>query len=514
MPKALSSNQITQIVRLKALNLSVRKKAAIVGVTHPSISFYEQRMDELGVSVSFVESLSDDDKLALFHPKLPNRTSSKAPINYEEHYKDINAPQPNKGKYLLKHAHEDHVKKYGKRAHSKSSFYRKMRRYAQKQSRKESLPHDYQPGEVFFCDYVGPTLVYGENDEFKANFIAGCFGHSGYLVYRATDTQKASEWMAFIRDTFHQHNRKTYRIVHDNGPLVASAKPNLKFNKMYQGMIDHYHLVVNPTPRRSPNFNALAETAVKIFEIDILPRMRRRHFKSLKEINDFIQTCLVKINQRILSGDIDSREDKFIRDELPAMTVLTESFYEIPEYTRVFNVPRTWCFKVDGVKYTIPYAESVKRVTVLIRKQEIEIKGNGRTLCVHERLRSGQKLKVNPKHLSKKFEKYYSEDQAYFENWAKALSPSVLNIVEAQFNGISTPDFDGRAACIQLQKLAKKTTEANFIACCDYVESHGELTLGELKKAIENDLANPNLDQLCLLLGAQFNQQNGGNHVH
>lgn len=514
MPKVLSGEKITQIVRLRALNVSAREKAKIVGVKHPTISFYQRRFDELQVTCEFIESLSESDKQALFHPTIAKRSSKKAPIDYEGYHKKINAPQPRKGRYLKKHAYEEHKEEHGDLAHRRSSFYRKMERYAKKQSRKESLPHDYQPGEVFFCDYAGPTLPYGENDEFTANFIAGCFGHSGYLTIRATDTQKAHEWMSFIQDTFHGLKKQPYRIVHDNGPLVASAKPNSRFNKMYQAMIDHYGFVVNPTPRKSPNFNALAEISVKIFEIDILPKLLRRKFKTLKEINDFIQVHLAKINKRILSEDVESREDKFFRDELPAMRDLTEKVYVIPLQTRVFNVPKTWSFKLEGVKYPIPHTLGLKRVTILIRKQELEIKGNGITLCIHERLRVGQKHKVNPKHLPKKFQPYYTEDQAHFVEWASALSTSVVRLVEEQFNGISIPDFEGRAACIRIKNLANETTKRNFIDCCDYVVSRGELSVDALRNAIKNELADPKLDQLCLLLGAQFNQPTGEHHAH
>ena len=106
MPRALSSDKITQIVRLSTLPHSARKKALLLGVTHPSIAFYEKRMDELGVTHEFFESLSDVDKQTLFHPEVPNRVSNKPPIDYEGYYEKINAPQPRKGKYLLKHAHE------------------------------------------------------------------------------------------------------------------------------------------------------------------------------------------------------------------------------------------------------------------------------------------------------------------------------------------------------------------------------------------------------------------------
>lgn len=513
MPKKISGEKIAHIVRLRTLNLSAREKAKIVGVKHPTISFYERRIDELQVTSELIDSLSDSDKQALFHPKI-SRSSKKAPIDYEEIHKKLNAPQPSKGKYLLKHACEEQKEKYGDAADCRSGFYAKIGDYRNALPQKESLYRDYQPGEAFFCDYAGPKVPYGEEDQSTANFIIGCFGNSGYLFLRATDDQKAEQWMSFIQDTFHSLKKQPYRIVHDNGPLVASAKPNLKFNKMYQAMIDHYGFIVNPTPRKSPNFNALAEISVKIFEIDILPKILRRKFKTLKELNDFIQACLAKINQRILSEDVESRADKFFRDELPAMRDLTETVYDIPLKTRVFKVPKTWSFKYEGVKYPIPHTRGLKRVTVLIRKNEIEIKRNNTTLCVHERLRSGQKHQVNPKHISKKFQKYFTEDQAHFESWASALSPAVVQLVKSQFNGISTPDFEGRAACIQLQKLAKKTTECNFIDCCDYVVSRGELSVEALRNAIKNELADPKLDQLCLLLGAQFNQPNGEHHVH
>ncbi len=520
MPNPITGEQIDLIAELKERNnLSSREKGRVIGVTHPVILNYERQMEELGISTAYLSMFNDKEKQLLFHPEHPKRESHLAEVEAPLYLKKIKASYRKKSKYTRKSAFKEHKEKYKEKAGKASRFYKALRDSEKAGSKQLKLSQIYHPGEVFFVDFAGVKLIYGENDELEANFIVGCFGHSNFLKYRATATQTTGEWLGFIQYSQYWAGGKTIRLVHDNTTsLVTSPLPDLRLNKIYQVFKRHFNFIVNPIPKKMPNFNALAEASVKIFTSEVFPNLEKMKFKTLEEINEVIAKYEDKINRRILTGDIESRMDKFIRDELPALGVLPEKGFVMPEMVRKIKPPSTWNFVVDGVRYPIPYDEEITYVTLLIRKKEIEVMSGSKTLCVHTRLKRGDIHDITPTHLPKKYQKYFVETQAHFVNWAKDIAPSVVKFVDEQFNGVSTPDYEGRKACKRIQVLHEESELSLFIGCCDYLVSHDEFDIEALAEAISSDLANPIITADCLALLDQFNAPsnptNGDNYVH
>lgn len=517
MPAALSGEQIEQITHLIGnKNYSNRKIAVIVGVSHVTIGYYRKKVEQLGITSEFLLTLDYDEKQQLFHPNYPYRQSKKASVDFLYHLKEINKYNGKKGSPNKKSAWEKEREEKGDNADCLSGFYKKFNAFLKVAGAQPSLPQFYQPGEVFFCDFVGPKLAYGPNDEFEANFAAGCFGYSKYVSYQATDFQTTYDWGAFIQKQFKAANGPTIRVVHDNTTALVRIKDSVRtFNKTYQMMYRHHGFIPCPIPRKSPQFNALAEISVKIFETEILPILRAMKFNTLVEMNEVIDKHTYKINHRILSGDIESRYDKYVRDEMPALQDYPDKDFEFPLKTRDIKVPKTWNFSEDGVKYPIPHNAKIKRVILLVRKQEIEVQSNGKTLCIHERLRPGRRHLITPDHLPKKFQKYYIETEAYFVAWAEKLDSAVVELIQAQFNGVSFPDYKGRNSCMKIQKLCTEDNERQFIECCDFVVTYGELTYEELSEAMECKVTDDEVVDRCLDLFKQVHKKHprdGGRH--
>lgn len=529
MSEKISGELIKQIALLSECSTySTRRLAIRLGISHTACGDYQKQIKVLGIDYQYLSQFNDIDVETIFHPNFPQRQSKLFNVDADYYLTLIRTTgtkangQRKKGGYTKKLAYKEYEKKAeaaGERATCRANFYRILRLA---EGNKDNTPcwyNDYQPGEAFFEDFVGPTIKYGEHNEFTAYFIVGCFGYSGYQFYRATNTQKTEAWLSFKQDVFFKANGRTVIVVHDNAkPLVTSPIPHLKLNKTYKAFVQHFGFIVRPIPRKSPNFNALAENSAKIFELQVLPLLEQQQFKTLDEINEFIGARLEEINHELREGELESPHEKFYHDEQPALLPLPAKPFEMPEKTRYFKPPKDWKFKVDGIKYPIPHHPNVNKVTVLIRKNEIEVIGNGKSLCIHERLKAGQKHQRDPSHIHEKFKKYLVEDQAYFTNWASNFSPALVSIVNAQFNGVSSPDFTGRTACLEIQRLAKETADQTFLSCCEHVVAHGDLTVPELAEAIRHDVTNPQVVDECLQLLEQLTTQSGSslgdNYVH
>ena len=520
MPAVICGEQIQEIVHLiENTTYSNHKVAELAGVSHVTVASYRKKVASLGVSFTFLETLDALEVQQLFHPNYPYRQSNKVAIPFEEYRARLNINKGKKGAEKIKHCHQDNQEKHGEDADCRSGFYKKTRDELRGAGDETSMPQDYHPGEVFFVDYVGPTIQYGSNDEFTANFIGSCFGHSLLVGYEATDYQKNYDWCSYIQSSFKAAGGVTIRVVHDNTKaLVTTPKPNLKLNPVYKLMSKWHKFKPWPTPRYSPTFNALAENSVKIFETDILPELLKRHFDTLEEINTFIRKLTDKINSRIITGDSESRLDKFLRDEVPALLPYPDKDFPFPLQVRNFKVPRTWRFKQDGIPYQIPHTPGVTRVTLLVREDEIEVKSGSRTLCIHKKLKRGEKPKVNPNHLDEKYQKYYIENEAYFVDWASKLSPSAVELVKAQFNGVSTPDYVGREVCLNIQKLCVEGKEKAFIDACDFIANYGEFNYEALEIAMSSNAAHIDnaircMDMLDQIERDEMNNR-GDSHVH
>ena len=151
-------------------------------------------------------------------------------------------------------------------------------------------------------------------------------------------------------------------------------------------------------------------------------------------------------------------------------------------------------------------------------KKEIEVKEGNKTLCVHTRLKRGEIHDIDPSQLPKKYQNYFIENQAFFADWANDKAPSVLTLVNKQFNGVSTPDYHARKACKRIQELHEDAEESLFIGCCDFLVSRDEYDVEVLAEAISSDIVNPTIAADCRALLAQFNtpdnSTNGDNYVH
>ncbi|MGB0923544.1 MAG: hypothetical protein ACPGUE_09895 [Marinomonas sp.] len=520
MPAPISGEKIDELAVLKdRKDLSAREKAERLGVTHPIVLKYERMMEEMGISIEYLSMFNDKEKQLIFNPDFGKRKSNLAEIDAQHYLQKIRDSYRKKSKYTRKSAFKEHKEKHKEKAGKQARFYKALKDEEKAGSKQLRLAQVYHPGEVFFVDFAGAKLPYGENNELEANFIVGCYGHSSLQKYRATASQTTGEWLGFIQDCQYWAGGKVLRIVHDNTTsLVATPLPNLKLNKIYQVFKRHFDFIVSPIPKKMPNYNALAEVSVKIFTSEVLPLLESMSFNTLEEMNEVIAEQEDIINSRVLTGDIESRKVRFFRDEVPALGALPDVPFEMPENIRKIKPPSTWNFDVDGVDYPIPYDDQITTVTLLIRKHEIEVMADGDSLCVHTRLKRGEIHDINPSHLPEKYRDYFKENQAFFADWARDIAPSVVKFVNKQYNGVSTPDYDARRACKRMQALHEGVDESLFIGCCDYLVSHGEFDIEALDAAISSDLANPDISADCLALLAQFdaqnNSNNGGKHVH
>ncbi|MCH2058027.1 MAG: hypothetical protein MK214_15720 [Thalassotalea sp.] len=523
MPAVIPGDQIKEIVHLiQHTTHSNAKIAEVVGVTRVTVGNYRKKVISLGVSSSLLDHLDELETQQFFHPNYPYRQSKKAPISFDEVSAVIKKNKGKKGTENISHYHEENVKEHGKDADCRSGYYKKIKDHFKNNKDDICLPQYYYPGEVLFTDFVGPTEKYGPNDEFTANFIASCFGYSKYLGYEVTDYQKTYDWCSHIQSRFKQANGVTIRVVHDNTKaLVTTPKTrnqNLKLNKVYQLMARWFKFKPCPTPVYSPTFNALAENAVKIFENEILPKLRKRKFDTKEELNAYIAKLTDKINRRKLTGENRSRHDKFYGEEVPAMLPYPEKDFPFPLKVRDIKVPKTWNFKQDGVAYPIPRTPGVTKVTLLIHQDEVEVKSGTKSLVVHKRLKPGEIHKIDPAHLDEKYQQYYIEDKAYFVEWARKLSPSVVTLVEAQFNGVSTPDYSGREECLMIQELCIEGKEKAFIDACDFVEVYGQLSFEDLESVLNSNAAHVKTGLRCMDMFDQIERDEmnnqGDNYVH
>ena len=147
----------------------------------------------------------------------------------------------------------------------------------------------------------------------------------------------------------------------------------------------------------------------------------------------------------------------------------------------------------------------------------MEIKYKTKTVCIHTRLKKGERDSMKPEHMPMNHRVLVEQNKAHFIEWASQIDASVVTLVEAQYKGAGEPDYKARKACLQIQRLAKKGEFDKYVETCQWVVSLGRLTVTAFSDALQaNVTSNEGLQEAYQLYQQQTQNNNGGrkHHVH
>lgn len=128
---------------------------------------------------------------------------------------------------------------------------------------------------------------------------------------------------------------------------------------VYHEMAEHYGTAIIPARVRAPKDKPNAEESVGNISTWITAALRDEQFFSLAEPNQVIREKLEAFSHRPFQKKEGSRYELFRDEELPLLTPLPATPYELAEWKQA-TVQFNYHISCDGMLYSVPY-EFIKR---------------------------------------------------------------------------------------------------------------------------------------------------------
>ena len=242
------------------------------------------------------------------------------------------------------------------------------------------------------------------------------------------------------------------------------GRNEVKLNKAYSELAEHYNTAILPCRVRSPKDKAMVEGTVGVISTFILAALRNNTFLSIRELNDAISERLYAFNHKPFQKRDGSRAIAF-EEEKAFLMPLPSTPFELSSW-KIATVAPNYHITVDKMNYSVPYEYIKRKVDVRMTRNTVEIFFDGNRICSHRRLygRPSQ-YSTSEEHMPKDHQKYIQWNGDRFIKWAEKIGVNAAMVVKAILSGYKV-EQQGYKSCMGLLKLADKYTPDRLENAC------------------------------------------------
>lgn len=484
--------KIKEILRLKWANgLSNRKIAHSCGIARPTVNEYLRRAEQAGLSWPLSDEWDDAKLEQILFPE-PHKGSVPErviPIWAEVH-------QEMKKKSVTLFLLWQEYRERHDQGYQYSWFCSQYRLWLGKQD--WVMRQTHRAGEKLFVDYAGQTVPIvdpGSGEIRYAQIFVAVLGASNYTYAEATWTQALPDWISSHQRTFTYLDGTPEVVVPDNllSGVTKAHRYEPDINPTYQDLAAHYGVAVVPARVRHPKDKSKVEVGVQIVERWILAALRHQTFFSLLELNQSIQTLLIRLNQRSFKKLPGSREHLFKTLDYPALNPLPVQPYVYAEWKKV-RVHIDYHVEVDGHYYSVPYTLIKQTLDARLTQRTIEMFHRGQRVASHPRsARQGGHTTLN-EHMPEAHRKYGDWSPQRFYLWADKIGPATTQVITAILTSRRHPQ-QGYRACLGILRLAKTYHPERLEASCRRALILGTHRYKSIESILKNNLDNQPLQE-------------------
>ena len=328
---------------------------------------------------------------------------------------------------------------------------------------------NHKPGEIMQVDWAGDTAAVIDTDkgeEIPVYVFVATLPYSGYSYVEGFFSMNQECWTAAHVNAFRYFGGVAKIIQCDNlkTGVDKHGGNEVKLNKAYSELAEHYNTAILPCRVRSPKDKAFVEGTVGVISTFILAALRNRRFLSLAELNGAISERLYEFNHKPFQKRDGSRAIAF-EEEKAFLMPLPPTPFKLSTW-KIATVAPNYHIAVDKMNYSVPYEYIKKKVDVRMTRSTIEIFFDGNRICSHRRLygRPNQ-YSTNEEHMPKNHQKYIQWNGERFIKWAEKIGENTTSVVKAILGGYKV-EQQGYKACMGLLKLADKYTPDRLENAC------------------------------------------------
>lgn len=450
--KVKGPRMIHEIKRLSGLNLSQRKIAAALGISRNTVKKYL----ELGAKIPS-----------------PTKEPYSAPWATRVDWNQVKS-ETELG-VCLYHYWEERIDVEGAvsgAAISYTSFWREFKR------RYPAIPIDFHkihpPGERCEMDYKGETRGLGYTDPATGIYVpCRLFGailcFSQYVFMRVTADEKQVSMLASVAKAFDYFGGVPETIAVDNAKaqVTSAHRYDADINPEFFKFANHYNIAPLAMRPGEPKDKNLIENALGVFWRWVGPKVRKKNFRSIGEINEFILTHLEYFNNRVQRKYGVSRYDKFINGEKSKLAALPATGYEGGDWKKSKVHPDSH-IQIDFNFYSIPYQHVGKTIDVRVTESSIEAFCALERVAIHHRrgrTQRGLYTTVNA-HLPQKHQAMKEQTPQRTLEVAEKIGVATLQVISDLLISDDHHPFTYLRRCQGIVRLAKRYSNEQLEAAC------------------------------------------------
>lgn len=383
MPRGgLSMRSVREIIRLRLdLGLSSREVANSCGVHRKTVSEYEKRILEAGLSWDDIKDIDDDILREMVRSGLDQSVTDRPLPSPEYITKELKRPHVTRRTLWLEY------KQQYPDGYEYSQFCYHIKKYL---TDPELTMHiEYKAGERMFTDYAGDTIQITDphTGEIKPAYIfVSCLGASSLIYTEGTPDMREANWIESHIRALEYYGGIPEIIVPDNTKTAVKTPDRYEpdINPMFSDMASYYGCAVIPARVRKPKDKARVEKSVQIVETMILGHLRNRIFFSIQELNAALWEELEKVNSRKMQKLAISRKELYEEIEKAALRPLPQSRYAFREWAKV-KVGYNYHIWFGKHYYSVPYRYAGREVDVRASSTLMEVLCDNRRIASHMR---------------------------------------------------------------------------------------------------------------------------------
>ena len=484
-----------EILRLNSLGLNKTQIAKVCGCSRTTVIKVLELAKANRLSYPLPEGMSDKQLAEVLFPESAAKPEYKMP-DYEYVSREMQKSGVTLNLLWLEYCEQ--CSNNGETPYQLTQFKKYYRDYTLKNSATMHLNH--KPGEIMQVDWAGDTAAVIDTDtgeKIPVYVFVATLPYSGYSYVEGFFSMNQECWTAAHVNAFRYFGGVTRIIQCDNlkTGVDKHGGNEVKLNKAYSELAEHYNTAILPCRVRSPKDKAFVEGTVGVISTFILAALRNRRFLSLAELNEAISERLYEFNHKPFQKRDGSRAIAF-EEEKAFLMPLPPTPFELSTW-KIATVAPNYHITVDKMNYSVPYEYIKRKVDVRMTRETliksnsprsnghthaadfdtlrfnqrvprntVEIFFDGNRICSHRRLygRPNQ-YSTNEEHMPMDHQKYIQWNGERFTKWASKIGENTATVVKAILSGYKV-EQQGYKACMGLLKLADKYTPDRLENAC------------------------------------------------
>lgn len=490
----ITMNQVKQIYQLNQQGVSIKRIAAILGVSKNTVKGYLRKKESLPIASNELHATENPILQEYLKP-----VSSQEKVNYQEFLQ--------RAEYYareLSNRRRTHVTRLvlweedyqAGHIHLKySRFCYHLQRYLK--SKHPSMVQQHQPGDKIFIDFAGDKLLITDRNTGKTQAVEVLLltlGYSNYTIAIALPSQVKEHLIEGVVMGLSQLGGVPAALVPDNlkSAVTLSDRYDPQINESFLDMANYYGMVVLPARPLKPKDKAKVEVHVNIVYQQAYSRLRNMTFYSLEELNLALSEKIKNLNDSIMQDYGVSRRTILERDERSMLKPLPEQPYQFVRQMKV-TVLQNGHIKLKSVgKYlSVPYRIIGQKVTVLVSNGIARIYYQRECVATHI-LSSGGLYITKTEHMASAHQDYLASlSPEVLKQKARAIGPEAESVIAAVLAKAQHPE-QAYKTCQGILALQFKCERKKYLLCCRMALANDLVSLRYLRHLT----ASPYVNQL------------------